>query len=222
MYRFLNSQNRDKKAKSRESGIFSPQVKFRFLPSCCLCRHRTKLINYKELWFDASGAARLEPAAVPTAGQIKHTYDASNVKSMLLPAISRETDLYDAPNVFLCICSNADKNAPMTATAVNDNPQSPLSTVRRGRRIVKQVRVNNIEDQEALQAYADRLRNESLIRGETIQITTGLFPGYGVDDVAGIVWGDLSSLAVERAWSMTLAVGGDMQHSLERVVIALG
>lgn len=179
-------------------------------------------INYKELWFDNSGAARLEPAAVPTAQMISHTYDASNVKSLLLPALSRETDLYSAPNVFLVICSNADKEGPMVATSVNDNPQSPLSTVARGRRIVQQVRVNNIEDETALQAYADRLRNDSMIRGETIQITTALLPGYGVDDVAGITWGDLTALAVEKAWSMTLAVGGEMQHTLERVVIALG
>ena len=179
-------------------------------------------INYNPLWFNAEGAAILEPASVPTAANIKHTLDSDNVKSLLLPAISRETDVYQAPNVFRCIVSNADKSGPMVATSENDNPQSPLSIPRRGRRIVSVQRVNNIASQAELQAYADRLRNESLITGETINVKTALLPGFGVADVVALHYGNLSALCIERAWSMQLKVGGAMSHQLERVVIALG
>lgn len=179
-------------------------------------------INYNELWFDASGAAVLEPAAPPTVENIEHTLDADEVESLVVPQISRETDVYSAPNVFLCMCSNPDKSGVMTATAKNSNPQSPLSIARRGREIVSVVRVNNIADQTTLQAYADRLRNESLIGGETIRIQTALLPGFGVADVVALHYGDLAALCVERAYTMELRVGGTMQHELERVVYNLG
>lgn len=178
-------------------------------------------INYNPLWFNAQGIGILEPASVPSAANIKHTLDSDNIRSLLLPEISRETDVYQAPNVFLCIVSNADKSGPMVATAENDNPQSPLSIPRRGRRIVSVQRVDNIASQEELQAYADRLRNESLITGETINVKTALLPGFGVADVVALHYGELSALCIERGWSMQLQVGGTMSHTLERVVIAL-
>ena len=179
-------------------------------------------INYNPLWFDATGAAIVEPASVPTAANIEHTLDDSNVESLLLPEIRRETDVYQAPNVFICVVSNADKNAAMVATAVNDNPQSPLSVTRRGRRIVQVKHLNNIASQEELQAYADRLRNESLFTGETITVRTGLLPGFGVADVTALHYGDLAAICIERSWTMELVVGGVMTHKLDKVVIALG
>lgn len=179
-------------------------------------------INYKSLWFDAEGAAILEPAAVPLAENIQHTLDADKVESLVLPRISRETDIFSAPNVFLCICSNVYKGAPMVATAENTNPQSPLSIPRRGRRIVRVVQVDNIASQAELQTYADRLRNESMTTGETVRISTALLPGYGVGDVVALHYGDLNAICIERAWTMELRVGGTMNHTLERVVYNLG
>lgn len=178
-------------------------------------------INYKPLWFDQQGAAILEPVSVPTASNIFRTLDSSNVHSLLLPGISRETDVYSAPNVFICICSNADKSGPMVATSENTNPQSPLSIMRRGRRIASVTTVDNIASQAELQTYADTLRNKSMFSGETISVTTALLPDFGVADVIGLVYGDLSCICIDKAWQMTLSVGGRMQHTLERVVINL-
>ena len=186
-------------------------------------------ISYNPLWFNEAGAAVLEPAAVPTAEAIEHTLSdqpedltegAAQIIRML-PQIRRETDIYQAANVFVCVCSNADKSGALVATSRNTNPQSPLSVMRRGREIVKVVRVNNVADQAALQAYADRLRNESMLSGETIRVTTALQPGFGVADVTAIRYGELSAVCVEHAWTMELAPGGAMTHELERVVINL-
>jgi len=188
-------------------------------------------INYKPLWFNATGFAILEPASTPTAEHIQHIFtstkpDPRNRKEVeavrLLPQISRKTDIYEAPNVFLCICSNADKDAGMKATAENNNPQSPLSTMRRGRRIVKEVRVNNIESQTELQAYADRLLYESMRTGEVINAETMLQSGFGVDDVTAIKYGETLGICVEEAWTMQLTPGGTMSHELKKVVINLG
>ena len=179
-------------------------------------------INYNPIWFNQEGIAILEPASVPTAANIEHTLDDTDIKSLLLPESSRETDVYQAPNVFIAICSNADKSNPMVAKAENTNPQSPLSIARRGRRIVTVLTVDNIADQSELQAYADRMRNESMLTGETIQVTTGLLPGYGVTDVVALRYRELFTTCIEHSWTMTLSVGGTMQHVLEKVVINLG
>lgn len=183
-------------------------------------------INYNPLWFTANGKAVLEPASVPLAENIEHTFSdlpediiagATEIVRML-PSISRETDIYQAPNVFTCVCSNPDKSGPMISTAENTNPQSPLSIMRRGRRIVRVVQLNNIASQDELDRYAERLCNESMISGETIRVSTALQPGFGVADVVALKFGDIASLCVERAYTMTLSVGGTMQHTLERVV----
>jgi len=189
-------------------------------------------INYKELWFNQQGFAVLEPASVPKAENIQHIMtnrkpDPKNRKEVeairVYPSITRETDIYEAPNVFVCVCSNADKSAGMKATAVNDNPKSPLSTVRRGRRIVKTVNVSNIASQTELQAYTDRLLYESMTSGETIRVETMLQQGFGVEDVTGVQYDDDTfGICIERAWDMQLTPGGKMTHTLEKVVINLG
>lgn len=179
-------------------------------------------INYNPIWFDQNGLAVIEPASTPTAANIEHTLDDTNVESLLLPRISTEIDAYQAPNVFVVVCSNADKSQGMVAKAENTNPQSPLSITRRGRRIVIVEQVDNIADQAELQAYANRLRNESMISGEIIEVTTGLMPGFGVADVVALRYGDLFTTCIEHSWSMQLQVGGSMRHSLEKVVINIG
>ena len=178
-------------------------------------------ISYKPLWFNGDGAAMLEPASSPTAHNIDHMLDDTKIESLMTPGISKQTDLYNKPNVFVCICSNADKNNGMVAIAENTNPQSPLSISRRGRKITQSVPVQNIPSQAALQLYADRMVTESLTSGETITVATALLPGFGVGDVTAIKYGDLMTICMERSWSMELRVGGSMSHTLERVVLNL-
>lgn len=179
-------------------------------------------INYKPVWFNSSGLAVLEPKQAPAAANIRHEISSEDVRSLLLPSVSRETDIYSAPNVFICVCANPDKSDNMAATATNNNVNSPLSVPRRGRSIAKVVKLKNIASQEELQAYADNLMRESMYAGETIEITTGLFPGYGVGDIVGLNLDGELSICVEHAWEMQLQVGGEMKHTLERVVFNYG
>lgn len=179
-------------------------------------------INYNPVWFDQDGVAVIEPASEPTASNIEHTLNADDPDTLVLPGLRKTTDIYNTPNVFLCICNNADKSGVMTATAENTNPQSPLSIDRRGRRIMTVVNVDNIASQDELQAYANRLRNESMITGETIEVKTGILTGFGVNDVVALVYGDTFAVCLEKSWSMDLQVGGQMMHTLEKVVVNLG
>lgn len=184
-------------------------------------------IAYNPLRFSPEGYAIAEPASTPTPDAIRHrvsdepddiTAGAAQIDRML-PQISRETDVYSRPNVFVAYCSNPEKTEyNMVASAENNNPQSPLSIPRRGRRIVQVTRLDNIADQDALQAYVDRERNASLIGGETIQIVTALQPGYSVGDIVALRYKDLDALCVLKACSMELRAGGSMSMSLEKVV----
>lgn len=178
-------------------------------------------INYKDLWFDKDGMARLEPKPAPLAGNLLHTLDERQVTSLMIPGMSQNTDIHSAPNVFICVCSNADKNGAMRAVAENTNPQSPLSITRRGRRITKVVQLKNIASQAELQLYADRMVTDSLLRGDVFNVTSCLLPGFGVDDLTALRYGEISAICRETAWSMDLRVGGQMSHTLERVVLNL-
>ena len=183
-------------------------------------------INYSTLYFTPEGFAVLRPATVPSAADLSHRIsdDPDDLAAgadridALLPRLTRTTDVYNAPNVFVAWCANPDKSGNMVARAENLNPQSPLSVPRRGRRIVQVTRVDNIASQEELQAYVDRQRNDSLIGGETLQITTALLPGYNVRDVVGLKYKDLSALCILQGYTMELRVGGSMQMTLQRVV----
>ena len=164
----------------------------------------------------------LEPKTVPTGEHIDRILDESEIEDMIAPGSTRVSDFYEKPNVFICICSNADKAAAMTAVAENTNPQSPLSIGRRGRRIATVIQVDNIAGQQELQAFADRQVSDSMMTGETITIQTALLPGFGVGDMVALRHDDVYSVCRERRWTMQLGVGGKMTHVLERVIMNLG
>ena len=201
-------------------------------------------INYKQLYFTAEGAAVLAPASVPRASAIRHKLTTRRPRPWentderfctIEPGLGRSTDMFQTPNVFIAVCANPLKGSVLVATAVNDNPQSPLSTVRRGRRICQKYMVDNIADQDELQAYADKLRDDSLMRGETLTITTTLLPGIGVGDVVSLyyenpiydIYGNnvgfepIDAICIVRAWTMGLTIDGSMEMELERVVYNL-
>lgn len=175
-------------------------------------------INYNSLWFNFDGVAVLEPYSEPDADSINYKYDGTTHASVISMDASVETDLFDKPNVFIAICDNPDKDDVMSATAENNNPGSALSIIRRGRRIARVYKIDNIADQDALQAYADRLCYESQLGSQTAIIQTALEPGHGIGDVIAINHPALSGICEETAWSMTLGAGQYMTHTLKKAV----
>ena len=176
-------------------------------------------INYNDIWFDPRGTAVLQPRQEPSAERIAHTYTDGTPLSVLMPDSESELDIYDAPNVFICTVSNPDLEEPMTATAVNDNPTSALSTVRRRRRIPTVVQLDNIASQEELQRYAEHLAFESMLTSKTVTVTTLAEPGHGVGDVVAISRTELSGIYQETGWYLTLSGGQTMSHTLRQVVL---
>ena len=86
-------------------------------------------------------------------------------------------DLYGIPNVVEVIYSNG--NTKLYARAVNDDSNSPISTVNRGREIIHRVTdpdiIGNPTD-EQIKEYANRLLRELSALEYTISYTHGYCP----------------------------------------------
>ena len=175
-------------------------------------------INYKALWFNATGFAILEPLEQPSAEAIDHVYDATTVMSVTRRSCTIDTDIFDKPNVFVAIVSNPDYPEPLVAKAENNSPLSPQSIIRRGFRVTQVEKVDNIADADALQRYVDNLCFDSMQTSEVVQITTALMPGHGLSDTVAVIHPDFTGLCQETAWYMQLTAGGEMTHELKKVV----
>lgn len=81
--------------------------------------------------------------------------------SILYPDINLEHDLYGIPNVVEVVCSTGTEM--YTARVVNDDPNSPTSTVNRGREILYRETSPNIQgipSTEQIDEYAESLLEE--------------------------------------------------------------
>lgn len=118
------------------------------------------------------------------------TFDDSN-SSILLPEITWDHDLYGIPNVVEVIYSSGKKL--YYAKAVNDDPNSPTSTVSRGREILYRETdpsmVGNPTGNQ-IQEYADQLLKEL----SSIEYTVSFMHGY-----CPVRLGDCVRLNYERA-----------------------
>ena len=175
-------------------------------------------LAYDHLWFSNRGIAMLQPYAAPGVSNIAHTFG-ENAFRLISPERSKETDIYSRPNVFIVIRTSPDYSSALTATAVNDNPMSQLSTVRRGIRIPEVYRVDNIANQTALQAYANKLRDRGMEAAETVQISTAITPDHQVGDTVALTDSDMAGIYRESGWSFAMEAGSMMTHTLERTVL---
>lgn len=176
-------------------------------------------IGYRPLHCDCYGLMVARPRVEPSAANITHSFGPSQADVLLQMELTRELDLYNAPNVFIAYVENPELAAPMTATAVNDSPTSPLSTVGRSVRIPKITKLDNIASQAALQAYVDKQCAESRMAYEQVTIKTAPRPGHGVADTVALVHDGASGIYEETGWSMSLKDGSLMTHTLRKAVM---
>lgn len=136
------------------------------------------VVNAKyELDLDEMSRVIFVPKQDATALQPVFTFDDSN-SSILLPEITMDHDLYMIPNVVEVVCSNGSENH--YARVVNNDPNSPTSTVRRGREIVHRETnpelVGNNPSVKQIDNYAENLLKEMSTVEYTISYTHGFHP----------------------------------------------
>jgi hypothetical protein len=98
-------------------------------------------------------------------------------------------DAFAVPNRFVAACSNED--GCMVAVAVNDDPDSPYSTVSRGRAIAMRETVSDIASQDALQALAERRLAEVSSAVERVTFRHNYTP-YRVGDAIALEYPGLT------------------------------
>lgn len=137
------------------------------------------IVNAKrEFALDELGRIMFAPVQDTASLQPVWTYTDDN-SSILYPEITMEQDLYGIPNVVEVIYSDNSSNGYLYGKAVNDDKNSPISTINRGREIVK--RITNPDEigtptQEQVQAYAERALRELSSVEYSITYTHGYCP----------------------------------------------
>lgn len=139
---------------------------------------------------DELGRVLFAPDQDTASLQPSITFDDSN-SSILYPEISMNRDLYGLPNVVEVIYSNGSEH--YYARVVNDDENSPISTVNRGREIVYRETNPSISGEptnEQIAEYAKRLLKEL----SSIEYTISYSHGY-----CGVRLGDCVRLNYKRA-----------------------
>ena len=128
------------------------------------------------LALDELGRILFAPIQDTASLQPVWTYNDDN-SSILLPELTMEHDLYGIPNVVEVIYSNGSNN--YYAKAVNDDPNSPISTVNRGREIPHRITdPDEIGDPTGnqIEAYAKQVLRAMSSLEYTITYTHGYCP----------------------------------------------
>ena len=123
---------------------------------------------------DELGRILFLPVQDAAALQPVWTYTDDN-SSILYPDIDLDRDLYGIPNVVEVVYSS--EHDTYHARAVNDDPNSPISTVKRGREIVRRVTNPDLygdPTENQTQEYAERLLRQL----STLECTVTYSHGY--------------------------------------------
>lgn len=133
------------------------------------------ILNAKYLFdLDEMGRILFSPKQDTASLQPVWTYDDGN-SSILYPEITMDHDLYGIPNIVEVVYS--DGSDTYRGRAVNDDPNSPTSTVSRGREIVHRDTAPSFSGPPTelqVQEYAERLLREL----SSIECTVSYSHGY--------------------------------------------
>lgn len=125
---------------------------------------------------DEMGRILFSPKQDTASLQPVWTFDDNN-SSILYPEITMEQDLYGIPNVVEVIYSQG--SGYYYARAINDDPNSPISTISRGREIVHRVTdpdmIGNPTNRQ-IDEYAKQLLKELSTVEYTVSYTHGYCP----------------------------------------------
>ena len=125
---------------------------------------------------DEMGRILFSPKQDTASLQPVWTYDDDN-SSILYPSVSMDHDLYGVPNVVEVVYSNGGDR--YYARVVNDDPNSPTSTVNRGREILHRDTSPSLvgdSTNNQIQEYAQRLLKDLSTLEYTVTYTHGYCP----------------------------------------------
>lgn len=173
-------------------------------------------MGFAPLSFDGEGWALLRQYVSPQKQAVSHIFG-SEVQPVERDCVS-SLDLLQAANVFVVVADSPRRSDSLRATASNDDPNSPISTVHLGRIMAEVTVLEDAPSQEALQRCADRLRDESLLSAQTVEFYTKpcLCPA---GSLVALEHPQLSGLYREQGWLMELGQESRMKHEGRSVML---
>jgi hypothetical protein len=179
------------------------------------------IAGYESVSFDSEGRGVLKPYQAPEERASVWTY-AYGQEGLVVPDVDQELDLFSIPNKVVLVVSQPDQPL-LVGTAININPSSPTSTVRRGRTITDFREEEEASSQTVLTAKALRILREQSQIYEHLVFQTSLMPFHGTNDVYQLEYDPLAISARynETSWTITIPEGGvpePMKHEARRLV----
>lgn len=169
-------------------------------------------INYSHVYAGTDGYLFLSQNKTKIVGD--YTYTDQN--STLIDSIKTDTDIYSLPNVIVGYTSSPDTNTVLKYTKVNNDPNSAISTTRRGYNVVETYQFDDCPDLATLTAAVNYKYLEATQATEKVTISTmpdGNHP-YG----SYVVLGQRKDNGLYREVGWSIEFGGQMTHELERKV----
>lgn len=164
-------------------------------------------INWR-MKIDGYGNIRVEPHnSEPIA-----TFDSLS-NDVIEPSLSIKYDWYGVPNVYRAVLDDS------YAVARDDNPNSPLSTVSRGREIWLEDPSVYLQEKETLAEYAERMLKKSQQVGTSISYTRRFNPDVYVSDVVRLGYSAQKISGIYRVTSQSITLGYNAKTSEEVIKI---
>ena len=134
------------------------------------------LANAKHIFdLDELGRVLFSPIQDTASLQPVWTYNDNN-SSILYPDFDMSHDLYNIPNVVKVIHSTG--SSVQYAVAINDDPNSPISTVNRGRKITNRITNPKLVGSDPTKREIDEYAIRELSELSTIEYTVTYTHGY--------------------------------------------
>lgn len=194
--------------RSREFEIGTPKLD--------IINELLKEINYTSLYTDLTGRLRAKPYIMPNYRNAEFIY--STEDNIIKDSGVEHVNTFEIPNIIIGVVSNTD-TPPLKSIYKNEDPNSPLSTVTRGRNIVKKLEFSDINDSLTLDALVKRSLYEETSQYSQYSFESLINPKHNVENCLEIKDKTLGieSRYIETSWSMDLSVGGVMRHTCEKV-----
>lgn len=167
-------------------------------------------IGYSHIYSGQSGYLYLTRNVPKTSAD--YVYDDNN--STIINSIKTDTDIYSLPNVVVGFVSSPDIGTVLRYKRVNNNPESVISTVRRGYSVVETFELDDCPDISTLQVAVDNRFLQSTQATETAEISTMPDGNHPFGSYVSLGQNANNSLFREVGWSVEF--GGTMLHNLER------
>ena len=137
------------------------------------------------------------------------TFSCDN-ENVIETSFNIERDWFECPNVFRVRYGN------YIAIARDDDPESDLSTLSRGREIWMEEESANLMDNESIGEYAQRRLNETQSKSEKISYTRRFLPEVNQGDLVRISYPEINGDYYVESQSITLGINAKVSETVYR------